>query len=72
MSCVPWPGRNKWEVTRHQISDCTLEFASQRRGHGPESEGQQEMKAFGESGQVGWGWRTGDWDLDGVVDNARF
>lgn len=71
-SCVPGArteqtGGRFYRMTSDQVLDCALEFASQRRGHGSEYEGQQETKAFGECAQEGWGWDAGDWDPTGVV-----
>lgn len=48
-------GGRFYRMTRDQVLDCVLESASQRRGRGPEYEGHQETKAFGECAQVGVG-----------------
>lgn len=61
-----------WPETSDQTSGDSLEFASRRRGHRPEWEGQQEIEALGECGQVGWGWGAGARDPAGVVDSTRF
>lgn len=60
VSCVPGArseqvGGRFYRVTSDQVLDCALESASQRRGRGPECEGQQETRAFGECAQAGWG-----------------